>query len=72
MIHPNPDIADIPEAYIPDEDVVDAMGDDMLEAMELKNVKICDYSYFFCGRRHEMDDYTSSLYDSFEKNTRDK
>ena len=35
-----------------DTDVVDTMGDDMLEAMELKNSKICgDYNYI-CGGEH--------------------
>ena len=48
LIQPTPDSAYTPEDYMPDNDVVDTMGDDMLEAMELKNSKICDYSYSSC------------------------
>ena len=39
------------------------MGYDMLEAMELKNGKICDDYYSSCGGEHEMDYDTYSLYD---------
>ena len=46
------------------EDMVDTMGDDMLEAMELKNGKMCDESYSKCGVEHEMDDDTYSLSDA--------
>ena len=34
---------------MPDEDVVDTMGYDMLEAMELKNDQICGDSDSICG-----------------------
>ena len=34
---------------MPDEDVVDNMGYDMLEAMERINYNICDDSDYFCG-----------------------
>ena len=44
LINPTPDSADTPEDYITDEDVVDTMGDDILEAMELKNSNIYDDS----------------------------
>ena len=43
---------------MPDEDVVYIMWDDMLEAMELKNGKICDESDSSCGGEHEIDDNT--------------
>ena len=36
LIHPTPDSADTPEAYMIYKDVVDTMVDDMLEAMERK------------------------------------
>ena len=45
-----PEIADTPESYIIDEDVVDTMGDDMMDAMELKNGKICDDYGYRCGK----------------------
>ena len=41
LITPTPDSEDTLEAYIPDEDVVDTMEVDILEAMELKNGNIC-------------------------------
>ena len=52
---------------MPDEDVVDTMGDYMMEAMELKYGKICDESYSSCGGEHAMDDDNYSLYDDIEK-----
>ena len=70
LIHTTPDSADTPEACMPDEDVVDIMGDDMLEAMELKNGKICDDSDYACGGEHEMYYYTYYLSGTPE-NTRD-
>ena len=39
FIHPTPDSADTPEAYITDEDVVNTTVDDILEAMEQKMVR---------------------------------
>ena len=45
------------------EEVVDTMGYDMLEAMELKNGKICDDYYSSFGKEHEIDNYTYSLSD---------
>ena len=41
-----------------DEEVVDNMVDDMLEAMELKNVKMYDDSDYICRDDHEMGDNT--------------
>ena len=38
--------------------------------MELKNGKIYDDSDFTCGGKHEIYDYTYSLSDDLEKNTR--
>ena len=49
LIYPTPDSSDTLEDYIPDEDVFDTMGDDIMEAMELKNGKICDESDNICG-----------------------
>ena len=49
LIHPTPDIEKTLEVYIPDQDVVDTMVADIMEAMELKNIKICDDSYSICG-----------------------
>ena len=43
---------------MPDEEVVDTMGDDMLEEMEWENGKICDDSNYSCEDEHEMDDDT--------------
>ena len=40
LIHTTPDSSDIPEADIPDEDLVDTMGYGMLESMERKNDNI--------------------------------
>ena len=37
------------------EEVVDTMGDYMLDEMEWKNGKICDDSDSSCGEEHEMD-----------------
>ena len=34
LIHPTPEIADTPEAEILEKEVVDTMGEDMLEEME--------------------------------------
>ena len=53
-----------------DDDLVDSMGDDIMEAMELKNGKICDDSYHSCGGENEMDDDTYYLYGSLGQNTR--
>ena len=52
FIHPTTDSSYTPEAEIKYEDVVDNMVDDMLEAMEWKNDKICDDSYSRCGEEH--------------------
>ena len=71
LIQPTPDSAYTMESYITDEDVVNTMVDDILEAMELKNGKICDASDSRCVRRYEMDDETYSLSDGLEQNTRD-
>ena len=72
MIQTAPDSADTLEAYIPDEDVVGTMFDDMLDLMGLKNCKICDDSDSICGGVSEIDDDTYSLSDSPGKYTRDK
>ena len=58
MIHPTPENADTPEAEMPYEEVVDSMGDDMLDEMEWKNGKICDESDSSCGEEHEIDNDT--------------
>ena len=58
LIQPTPDSAYTMESYIKDEDVVDIMGYDVLDPMELKNVKICDDSDSSGGEEHEMDDDT--------------
>ena len=42
MIHPTTYSEGIPEAYILNEDLVDTMWGDMLEAMECNNGKIYD------------------------------
>ena len=43
---------------MPYEEVVDTMGDDILEAMGWKNGKMYDESDSSCGEEHEMDDDT--------------
>ena len=69
LIHPTPDSEYTLEVYITDEDVVDTMGDDIMESMEIKNGNIYDdYDYIF-GEEHEMDDETYSLSDSLEQIT---
>ena len=50
-----------------EEDVVDTMGDNTLQVMELKNDKICDDSDSICGEEHKMDNGTYSLSDTLEK-----
>ena len=47
------------------------MGYDILDPMELKNVKICDDSDSSCGEEHEMDDDTYSLSGALDTNSRD-
>ena len=49
LIQITPDSVDTPEAYMIDFDVVDTMGYDILEAMELENGNICYDSYSSCG-----------------------
>ena len=49
LIQTNTYSEDTPDEYMSDQDVVDAMLNGMLEAMELKNGKICDDSYYSCG-----------------------
>ena len=58
LIHSTPYSEDTPYAYTPDEYVVDNMGDDMLEAMERKNGKICDDSDSSFREEHEIYDNT--------------
>ena len=58
--------ADIPVDYMPDEDLVDTMVNDMLEAMELKSGEICDDYDSSCGRKHKMYEDTYSLSDAHE------
>ena len=67
LIHLTTDNEGTPEAYMEDDDVVDNMGDDILEEMEQKNGKICDDYYSSFGKEHEIDNYTYSLYDALEK-----
>ena len=50
LIYPTTDITDTMEAYMTDYDMVDTMGYNMLEAMELKNDNICDDYDYSCGR----------------------
>ena len=71
FIHPTPYSEDKPEAYMPYYDVVVTMGDDMMEAMELKNGNICDNYNSRRGVEHEIDDKTYSLSDALEQNTID-
>ena len=40
------------------DDVVDTIGYNMMEAMEHKNDNICDDSDYICGEEHAMDDDT--------------
>ena len=40
---------DTPEAYMSDEDVVDTMIDDIMDATEIKNGNICYYYYYRCA-----------------------
>ena len=58
MIQPTPESSYTPEADIPYYDVVDTMGDDILEAMEWKNGKICIESNSSCVEGYEIDDDT--------------
>ena len=58
MVQTNPDISDTPEADIPYEEVVDTMGNNIMDEMELKNGKICDDSDSRCGEEHEIVDDT--------------
>ena len=60
LILTTPDSVDTPESEIPDEDMVDTMGDDMLEAMECKNGNICDDSGY--GFREEHGIYGDTFY----------
>ena len=69
LIQPTPYSADKLEVDISDEDLVDNMGDYMLEATERKNGKICDDSDSICVEEHEMDDDNYSLSDALEQNT---
>ena len=46
------------QVYMPDEEVVDTMLCDILEATEWKVGKIFDDSDSRCGEEHEMDDET--------------
>ena len=52
LIHTTPYISDILEFYMPNEDVVGTVVDDILESMERKNIKICDDSHYRCGKEH--------------------
>ena len=56
---------------MPDEDVIDTMGDDMLEAMEHKNGNICDNSDSKFGEEQKLDDDTYSMSDEPAQNTID-
>ena len=44
LIHSTLDSEDTPEYCVPDEYMVDTMGDNIMEEMERKNRKICDDS----------------------------
>ena len=57
-MHPTLDGADKPGACIPYEEVVDTMGDDMLDEIKWKNVKIYDDSDSIYGEDREIDDDT--------------
>ena len=58
LIHPNTESAYTPEDEMPYEEVVDTMGDDILDEMEWKNGNICDDSDSRCGEEHKFDDGT--------------
>ena len=64
LLQSTPQIANTPEVQIPDEDVVDTMEGDILEAMEHDNSQICDEFDYSCGEEHEIGDEICSLYDS--------
>ena len=49
MLWTNPEIADTREAEISYEDVVDTIGDGIMEEMEFENGQICDDSYYSSG-----------------------
>ena len=61
LIQNTPDSADTTDFYMTDEDVVDNMGDDIIETMERKNSNICDDSDSSFWEKHEMDDDNYSL-----------
>ena len=58
VLQTTPEGADTLEFEIPDQELVDTMGDDMMEAMERKKYQVCDDFGSRCGEEHEMDDYT--------------
>ena len=67
FIHPTTDSENKPEDYMPDEDVIDTIGDYMLEEMEHTNGKICDESDSSFEEEHEMDDEAYYLSDDLKK-----
>ena len=50
LIHHTLDSEYTPEAYMPYEDVINTVVDDILEATERQNGKICDDSYSIFGQ----------------------
>ena len=58
LIYHTPDSEYTTEAYMKNDDVVDTIGYNMMEAMEHKNDNICDDSDYICGEEHAMDDDT--------------
>ena len=63
LIHPTKESADTLEGDILYEDMIDTMGYDMLEAMQLKNDRICDNYDSIFGEEHKINHETYSLYD---------
>ena len=58
LIHPTSESEDTPEAEMPDQEVADTMGDDIMQEMELKKGKKCDDYDSICGQEHEIYDDT--------------
>ena len=58
LIQNTPERADAPYDDIPNEEVVDTIRYDIMEAMEWKNGKICDDYDSNCGEEHNLDDDT--------------
>ena len=67
LIQPTPDSSNTTDACFPYEYLVDTLVDDMLDAMEIKNDKICDISDSRFGEEHIMDEDTYSISDAYSE-----